>query len=381
MPQLDGLRAFAVFAVLVHHLLHPSLLPLGLSFIPWGAMGVRLFFVLSGFLITSLLLQARDSAEAAGSRGAAIRRFYLRRALRIFPIYYLVIVLALFFGPGDAREQIPWLASYAYNFWIAVLGWWTAYFSHFWSLCVEEQFYLLWPWVVLYAPRRHLKTIAVVMIALGPLYRALAVSLAFNNIAVYTVTFSSMDTLGMGSLLALASMGRSPTESIQKSWRTRALPLGLAAMILLQGTLLLSGPNLPHVVLFDTALALTFSCLIAAASHGMGRPGQLILGNRPIVYLGRISYGIYVYHLFMPDLLRPVFALLGADVAPRGLLEFAVSTAATVVVASLSWHFVERPLMRLKHRFAQPQTFSASGAPSPDNPRVRHLARAQGDSL
>jgi len=197
MPQLDGLRAFAVAAVMVHHLL--DIESVRHVFSP-GLLGVRLFFVLSGFLITGLLVEGRDALDVGVAQGASVlRRFYVRRTLRIFPLYYLVLGIALVFGGEDTRVQLPSLATYTYNLWIAGLGWFPAHFAHFWSLCVEEQFYLLWPWIVLFAPRRHLVPITILMILLAPLYRALALSLEFNGVAFFVMTPSSFDALGMGA--------------------------------------------------------------------------------------------------------------------------------------------------------------------------------------
>src|SRR4051812_126623 len=169
MPQLDGLRALAVTAVLVHHLLDP--LPGLATHFPWGLVGVRLFFVLSGFLITGLLIQAVQTQRGSHDPAHVLKQFYIRRALRIFPIYYLVLAIAWLVGSADVHEQLPWLATYTYNVWIAHLGWFTKYFAHFWSLCVEEQFYLVWPWLLVFAPRRRAYVYASAMVLAGPLYR------------------------------------------------------------------------------------------------------------------------------------------------------------------------------------------------------------------
>src|SRR5438552_112648 len=120
MPQLDGLRAFAVAAVLVHHLLDASLVPAAPFGLTWGLLGVRLFFLLSGFLITGLLIAGRDAVDAGSvRRSRVLKQFYVRRTLRIFPLYYLVLGIALVAGGAEVRVQLPWLATYTYNFWVA----------------------------------------------------------------------------------------------------------------------------------------------------------------------------------------------------------------------------------------------------------------------
>ena len=138
LPQLDGLRAFAVSAVVIHHLLSDYQLPGGLSI---GLVGVQLFFVLCGFLITGLLLDGRDAIDRAGAEpGHVLRRFYARRTLRIFPLYYAVIVIGLLVGSTGVRDSWPYLATFTYNLRVAWLGYWPDNYAHFWSLCVEEQF-------------------------------------------------------------------------------------------------------------------------------------------------------------------------------------------------------------------------------------------------
>jgi len=277
MPQLDGLRAFAVSAVLVHHLLDVSILPEAPFALSWGLLGVRLFFVLSGFLITGLLLSGRDAVEVRSvSRLHVLKQFYVRRALRIFPLYYLVIVLAMAFGDADARAQLPWLATYTYNFWISALGWFPAHFSHFWSLCVEEQFYLVWPLVVLFAPRSRLFGIALTMCALGPIYRLVAWNLAFGEVAFYTLTPSSLDSLGMGAMLAIAS--RSATDPMpERRLRYTALPIGIGAIALLATF----GPMSLFAVFGETMVALVFVWLVAGASRGRSRQSYRMSRSGP----------------------------------------------------------------------------------------------------
>ena len=164
MPQLDSLRAFAVLAVVVHHSPLVAFVP-----IPFGAIGVRLFFVLSGFLITGILLRCRDDRPdgSPGDRWFSLRQFYIRRFLRIFPLYYFVVTCAVILNYGCARSLLPWLLTYTLNVQLAISGEWNE-FSHFWSLAVEEHFYLAWPWVVLFVPRRWVGSAAVLLVLTGP---------------------------------------------------------------------------------------------------------------------------------------------------------------------------------------------------------------------
>jgi peptidoglycan/LPS O-acetylase OafA/YrhL len=342
MPQLDGLRAFAVMAVLVHHLFDPLLLPGYRGPGDWGIAaicGVRLFFVLSGFLITGLLLDAVDACRG-GPRAVAMWRFYGRRALRIFPVYYLVLAIALLVGPADAL-------------------------SHFWSLCVEEQFYLFWPWIVLFAPRKHLKGYAVAMILIAPLFRWFALATEMNGVAFYTLTPSSLDALGLGALLAISTNGRPASAELERHLRLTGVPIAVA------GLLLAFVSSWGRAVLLETFIALGFLWLVAGASRGFAGVAGAFLNASPVRYLGKISYGIYVYHLLVPYVLN--WSLKTAGFAPlrKDLYGFAVYTAVTIAVASCSWFALERPFNALKDRLPnlrmpraiQPTSDVQAGAP------------------
>jgi peptidoglycan/LPS O-acetylase OafA/YrhL len=347
MPQLDGLRAYAVGAVLAHHLLETNVLPAALLPSP-GFLGVRLFFVLSGFLITGLLLQARENAQLSGAPKAVIfRQFYLRRALRIFPLYYLVLLVAFFFGSGAAREQLPWLASYTYNFWISALGWYPAYFSHFWSLCVEEQFYLVWPWIIVLAPIGHLRFYAMAMVVAAVAFRWGAIVFEFNPNAYYTLTPGSLDALGSGALLAMFTNGKAAPPELVRTLAHVTLPLLLIAQLAC-----VFGFTGSIGIWYDAIIAFVFTWLVAGASRGFSGIGRTLLESRAVVYLGKISYGVYVYHLFVPTLLGIIFQMVGLALPADPFLRFGVFTATTIALASLSWFAFERPINRLKDRLA-----------------------------
>jgi peptidoglycan/LPS O-acetylase OafA/YrhL len=341
MPQLDGLRGVAVSAVLVHHLLIP--LPQLATPVPWGLLGVRLFFVLSGFLITGLLIKAIDAHPERANRPSVLKHFYIRRTLRIFPIYYLVLAAAFVLRPPEVAEQLPWLATYTYNFWISHLGWYPAYFAHFWSLCVEEQFYLLWPLLLVFLSRRHAYACALLMVLAAPLFRVAALAGEVNPVASYTLTPSSLDALGLGALLAFHTAGQRAPEALEKRLRLVALPLCFAGLFAARFSKALDD------VLSETFVAIAFVWLVAAASRGFPGIVGRVLEAAPVTYLGKISYGIYVYHLLLRDYVRLDFLAIGS--VPKEILEFAVYCAGTIALASVSWFALERPINRLKDRW------------------------------
>lgn len=342
MPQLDGLRALAALAVVLHHTLWRDPLDWrarAREALALGETGVRLFFVLSGFLITGILLRARRDSGDRG-RGHVLRAFYARRFLRIFPLYYAAIVAVALLGDPLMRGTLSWHLAYLSNVCIGRMGEYPgAPVSHLWSLSVEEQFYLCWPLLVLFAPRRWLLPITASTLVLAPLSRLALLGLA-NPVAAAVWTPSCLDTLGAGATLAvLGERGG--------AWARRGLPLGLA---LLAATYL-AGDTF-RAVFRDTAYALAFAWVVRRAATGFGGSTGRALAWGPLAYLGSISYGIYLIHHMLPMRL-PGY----------GPLRTLVVLAVTIPLAAASFHLFESPLNRLKRRF--PYVGRAAVRPAP----------------
>ncbi len=224
MPQLDGIRAIAALGVMIAHFQIFRRIPIlghfgGLA----GDVSVTLFFVLSGFLITGILLRCRqlvDSGEQTMLFTA--RQFYLRRALRIFPLYYAVVMVLLVFGVQGAHDYIWWLLTYTLNFGKGFVGSSAYPLNHFWTLGVEEQFYLAWPCIVLVLTPRQLFRFSGACCLLGVAYRVAACGLDGNEIAVTQFTPACLDPLCAGAMLAAcrsaraASIASSRVGSIRK---------------------------------------------------------------------------------------------------------------------------------------------------------------------
>jgi peptidoglycan/LPS O-acetylase OafA/YrhL len=353
MPQLDALRFFAVMGVLLVHNWQPSPGTPIVGQVDWADLGVRLFFVLSGFLITGILISGRDLADgAARSAFSFVRRFYIRRVLRIFPVYYLVIVVLALAAVGGIRQISPWLFTYTTNIYI----WHHLAFPyavpHFWTLAVEEQFYVVWPWVMLFLPRRWLVPFLLGLCCVGPAWRLYA---SFHYArrdwdAAYTFTFGVIDFLALGALLALLAHER-PRESVQRALSLVVLPAGALVYVSLFCISRWGGEHHAASALEDTGAALVFCWLIGTASHGFtGYVGRL-LEWRPIVYLGKISYGIYIYHLLVPLAFERIAAHWGRTYENSGFVNFVVTSLVTFVVAAISWHAFERPVNGLKRHF------------------------------
>jgi len=310
-PQLDALRTIAVFGVLIsHYWLKES----GI-----GHYGVRLFFVLSGFLITSILLQSSSTWH-----------FYIRRAARLWPAFYVCLfVLVLMPDFAESRPSWKWHAlqlTNLYQSWRAdwSLPWPTA---HFWTLNVEEQFYLAWPFVIAAVSRRKLPIILLCIIAIGPLYRIVGNIFQINEVAFGALPPASFDALGAGALLAL--------------WPRKAVFwFGAASLfvVILSSSRFDESWMLAELVELGSVPVLC--ALVLGAYKGVFQP----LEWRPLPAIGRISYGIYLYHL-------PVLAIaIDMGVPARGRITAIVCSAATIFVAGFSYFVIEKPVRKFVAR-------------------------------
>ena len=328
MPQLDSLRAFAIGAVMLQHFHYPQLD----RFVPFW-LGVQLFFVLSGFLITGILVRGQPTAEFIGG-------FYLRRGLRLFPLYFLVVAIIAVFSRTSRRMAL--LHILWRHFLVAKnMQWGVA--THVWTLGVEEQFYLLWPLVVLFTPRRLLAYLRVSLIPIALAFRV-AMQVLHNDFGAVLLP-GSVDSLACGALLAIAG----PVIVTKK-----LAVLAVASLIF--------GCHHFFQPLWTISFALPlFVILVSGAAHGFNGMLGRILSQPLLQYIGRISYGIYVIHL-------PIIVMLGSYLSkwfPQSFRNTLVSAACTVVIlglAMLSWHFIESPINRRRNAlWAGPPSSDFSG--------------------
>ena len=317
--------------------------------VPFGA-GVHLFFVLSGFLITRILLGLRDAPD----RVPAVGRFYLRRALRLFPAFYVVLACVWAAGVPLAATTWPWHAAYLSNAYIAWQGVWQGHFSHFWSLAVAEQFYLVWPWLVVWTPGRSLPALFGATVLLGPASRALADARGLSEPFWALVPGGSADSLGVGAFIAWMAWAQRPGDAVPRVWpRAGAIGLGVWLALAVPEWL---GVTLPSgcTVWRQVAQALVFAWIVWRGVEGWPGAVGRVLGHPAVVAAGRVSYGIYLVHPFAPIVLDA--ALRTAGLPPSMALGLPLRAAAAWVVslgmATLLWHVVEAPWHRLKARLA-----------------------------
>lgn len=344
MPQLDALRAIAVSAVMAHHFL-PVYRYIPEDYITLGLLAVRLFFVLSGFLITGILLRARNEPP-----GVALKRFYFRRVLRIFPIYYLMVLICLGLNVGAMRQGAFWHLTYLSNFIAPFHPEWMGPAGHFWTLAVEEQFYFVWPFIVIFLPARYLVKSMVLTIGLAIIFRVLiayVLNLPLSAGALFT--FGALDALGGGALLAMFHYDKTLYPHLQRFMRI-CLLTGVALLIPLTVMYRFKvGGRIIHVLL-PLSIALLFVVLIEKASRGFKGKSKQVLEWPPVLYIGKISYGLYVYHNFMLALVVYSYGIYGT--APNYRLVALFSTILTFLAAIVSWHLIERPIVQLKNSFS-----------------------------
>jgi peptidoglycan/LPS O-acetylase OafA/YrhL len=350
-PQLDGLRAAAVVLVFLHHWTD-----LGGRL---GIVGVQIFFVLSGFLITGILLREKTSVgKHEQTVGYSLRQFYARRVLRIFPVYYACLALFVALNLFDAREVFVWHALYLSNVFFFLHGGFSDpfshYFAHFWSLAVEEQFYLLWPFLVFVIPIRKLGKALLLIVAAAPLSRVMLYYFSGPDFTSHSILLiSNLDTLGLG---ALAAWWQHQYGGIPVAIRRVArwlVPLCVAEIVLVRVL-----PVGRWIVLVDSfAVAIAGLYLVVTAARGFGGPVGSLLGNPVALYLGKISYGLYIWHMFAPPFVRNILKGLGLPEAwNHGAIGVLLLTAWTVATSSLSWFLLEKPINNLKKFFPYQRT-------------------------
>jgi peptidoglycan/LPS O-acetylase OafA/YrhL len=377
-PALDGLRAVAFLMVFFQH--YCSL--------PWGWAGVNVFFVLSGFLITGILFDSRDDSRKA-------KTFYIRRALRIFPLYYAVLLATLFFNPLlHWRWSIYWFAwpLYLANFlpflsqsvlvdggplqlaawaWLrpAVVPGFIFYLGHFWSLCVEEQFYFVWPWIVFWTRnRRVLIWMCGLVVIIVPLLRVLAQHIApawmLRVDLLDRATPFQLDSLLLGGLVALLLRGRHG-EQLLISGKIVALLAAIAGGVVIAVGIAQSYPNWRDGYPYPSwkyTWGLTFIDVFAAGIIITAlRPSSflyVVLSLRPLRWIGRISYGAYVIHGIFGRIYWAAVTAAGIRfqfVANHFTVFYCLlGLTCTLVLSWLSFEFFEKRFLNLKERWTAP---------------------------
>jgi peptidoglycan/LPS O-acetylase OafA/YrhL len=333
-PQLDALRTLSLAAVVYQHTMRPRGVLIG----DIGALGLMVFFVISGFLITGILLDARDRADAQGvAKRGVLARFDLPRFHRIFPLYYGVLAVAVLLHESTTRQYLAELVTYRTNFLLARVGHNIAPITPLWSLAVEEHYYLLWPLIALFAPRRMLWAAVGIMVLGSVATRTWVAAHGGSYQAITMPTYSAVDGIALGC--ALAMLARHQDDALRARWLRRAL---VAGVILLIARVALAVGQLPQRGVIFGALNMLPIGLASMWLIDRATQGTLprFLGHWSLARLGVMSYGMYVFH-------RYVMHYLGFD-AVRGPHVFASVFAVSALLAIISWYAFERPINELK---------------------------------
>lgn len=359
IKSLDGVRGLAILLVFFFHYLTPF---------EFGWVGVQLFFVLSGYLITSILLKDKQR-----KLGDYLKTFYWRRTLRIFPIYYayLILITIVYFvghSPSDFPSRAPFLFSYTYNFYALFSHFENdTYFLHFWSLSIEEQFYLFWPLIIYFCSGRQLKGVLIALILGAPVFRYFfGIYLASNHVVspeligqvVYRITPSQLDAFAFGAAI--------PAFRLHERVRSGVgLFAGMLTVLFALGGLnlwsywhhgseipfsSLGYPiggmlNLQHVWSYSL-ISLTSMALVVLCIRQSGYVTRLAFENPVMVFLGKFSYGLYIYHWVISMVFRVY--LQDKVIEPLGFVVYALVCLGVAVV---SYYVLERPFLLLKDRF------------------------------
>lgn len=345
LKQLDGVRGLAAIMVMVFHFfqskgLHGAAWKEGLQKLSvFGQTGVTLFFVLSGFLITRILINTK-------TEHSFFKTFYARRLLRIFPLYYLFLVIYYFVLPPLTHNAfIPfnkqwyfwvYLQNFAYTF-----NWNVAGPNHFWSLAVEEHFYFIWPVLVYFLSVKKIMHAAVVLIAVSFITRLVLLNAGYG---VFYFTFTNLDALAAGALLAVKEKRHGLASFSVKKFSLTLVLVFIPTIVIWVFT---GGKSLAIVqALKFPLLAFVYYCfigLVIAAGESTGI--KLLFKNRPMLYAGKISYGLYVYHPLI-FIYYTAYYTTGSFVA-----DMLICFIAAFAVASVSYYLFEAKILSFKKYF------------------------------
>lgn len=344
LHQIDALRLLAVLVVMFHHYLD------GIHF-PFFGKGVILFFFLSGYFSTRQLLRLKEKRLANGQPiRKALKVFYFRRYIRIFPMYYGIIIVSVLAGLPDAREAGLWLATFTSNWYILLESQWIGPFSPFWSLGLLEQFYLFWPALILALPRKWEIRGALILMLVAMAWRAWCFQTDQVSYMWFVIPWSGWDQMALGAVAAILHSRMSEYSKVIRSVRRVGLMIAGPLSLLLLFVNEWGGLGGFHYIYEPTLNCLFFIWLVDATSRGFTGWAGKLMSHPLICSLGRASYSIFALHNFT------IFLIPGFLAVPLGPvldsnLRWLILAPATLFIAWLGYRYVETPINRLKRYF------------------------------
>jgi peptidoglycan/LPS O-acetylase OafA/YrhL len=338
-PQIDALRFYAVFLVCASHWVGAQ----WVQYIHPGKMGVDIFFVISGFLITRNLLILKQKSSQGTLKNYFT--FFLRRVFRIFPAYYAVLIVVTLLGITFTRETFWWNLAYLSNIYIINVDMWPGAISHFWSLAVEEHFYLIWPILLLsFSKNRSLIPVILIFI-LGFGTRLYLYLEHYSYMFTYIFSLSCFDAFAIGGLMAYLYVYHYQFlyEKLLKNKILAGAVIALAVFNIIKMHDLYAFNFIWYRVMFRLSISLLAFFIIGWATKSNWRA----LNDSKIIYLGKISYSMYIIHNFLP-------AVLGSRPMPFGnseLIRFIVYMIITIVLSAILYRVVELPFNKIKSKF------------------------------
>lgn len=347
IPGLNGIRAIAVFFVILFHWELPPALSFLRTILPNGNFGVNLFFVLSGFLISSILLIEKEKAGGLNQLNKKIIiNFYIRRFLRIFPIYYLTLLILFFTSLPGFSENFIFYLTYTENFHVYFTHTWDS-FSHTWSLAVEEQFYLVWPFIIIFIKKSKLIYVFLFFILLGPLFSIFQTVFLKPALNVFILPPSCFDAFGLGGLLAYCYTNNNLTQI--KKWTKILLPFSIILFFYW-----IFAPMGGHFQYFKRSSDSIMACglILFCLSNNHVNIRNKLLENKVMYQLGMVSYGIYLFHYSIPYFYASAKQSLHFSFEKYDLLiNYGFMFIILIAISLLSFHLIEKPILTLKSRF------------------------------
>lgn len=372
---LDGTRGIAVIAVMLYHFMHVPLVSSSKfdqifgDVLRLGWIGVDLFFVLSGFLITRILIQAKQVQLFSGY----LKTFYKKRVLRIFPLYYIYLIFMFFiFFPliahhldGIEKERLMlanhdqiWFWMYLSNIKQVINGtFYGASVGHLWSLSIEEQFYFIWPFLVYFLSIKTIKKITIGILVFAPLLRLAMWQSGASPISIYVFTFTRMDALAMGSLVAVLVK-----QQITINHQRLVLFFSLLRIISLCSIFYFDvRPDVnPFVYTVGySLLAFTFGSLVLLLQSNYAGGLRIFFNSRFLVFTGKYSYALYMFHPLVRNAMLKVLGtpkLVAGNQLLWSLLFIVTSGVVSVLLALASWHLFEKWFLKVKNKITSKHT-------------------------